>query len=575
MSLPNEALEVILHHYGVLEATQKGLRNVSRQWDDVLRHHKDWETVCHATGIGNVSRPDGEVIDWGGRYLSYLESCHTRSKLMAAVMRRKNVFMTGQGGTGKTVLIKLLHEKLTAMGNKAYVVATTGMAATLIGGTTIQRWAGVGLAKEEVPELMKRMGRDTRKRWRETDVLIIDEVSMLDPDLLVKFDEIGKRIRGSHLQFFGGIQIIASGDFLQLPPVKPEGGFQFVFQHPLWESGIDKTFVFKYVFRTTDALFTDILSRVRTSDHTMEDVEVLKTRLHAPLIEAEALGILPTQIYSLRADVDTYNRQKLDELEGDAVTRKAIVSVRRRQVDHTANSRYGLRYERAQRQAEVACPVASEMQYKDGAQVMLVVNLDPDDDLVNGSRGVITDVHAEGGIEVLFTSGEKRVIEPFGWKHNDARGDRGETITLTYKQMPLALAWAYTVHKSQGATLDCAVMDIGARIFQPGMAYVALSRVRSLKSFSLSSFDPTCMRADSLVRSYYAYLERFGTHKGFRATINRIPFPTLREMRGLVRQLPAITRRRKEAQAARKRATEQEQQGEGAPPPLKRVRNGV
>jgi ATP-dependent DNA helicase PIF1 len=470
---------------------------------------------------------------------------------MAAVMRRKNVFMTGQGGTGKTMNITLLNEQLTAMGNKVYVVATTGMAATLIGGTTIQRWAGVGFGKDEVPELMKRMRRDVRARWRETDILIIDEVSMLDPDLLVKLDAIGKHIRGKRNEFFGGIQVIASGDFLQLPPVKPEGGFQYVFQHPLWESGIDKTFVFKYVYRTTDVLFTDVLSRVRTGDHTVEDVQILGTRLHAPLSDAEALGILPTQLYSLRANVDSYNSQKLAELDGDAVVYVATMSVRRRDVDHTAKGRYGLRYERAQRAAETSCAVAREMRYKDGAQVMLVINLDPDNGLVNGARGVVTDAHAEGGIEVVFTSGEKRLIEPFGWKHDTARGDRGEAIVLTYTQIPLALAWAYTVHKSQGSTLDCAVMDIGARTFQAGMAYVALSRVRSLMSFSLSSFDPTCIRADSLVRSYYAYIERFGTHKGFGATVNRIPFPTLREIRGLVNQLPAIARRRREAQKRR------------------------
>ena len=555
--LPDVAVERILHYVGVLPSRAAGWTGVSRQWKRILSTHADWEDACEEMGLGGMTRPDGEKIDFGGHYLSYAESRFTQRSLMRAVIEGKNVFMTGAGGTGKTVLLGLLKEKLTELGLSVCVTATTGMAATLIGGTTIHRWAGVGLAKEPAPDLLKRMGRDTRKRWRDTDVLMIDEISMMDADLFAKFDEIAKTLRGDHGRVFGGIQLITSGDYLQLPPIKPEGAYSFLFQHPLWESGIERVFLFKHVYRTTDVLFTDVLSRVRTADHTQEDVEILKTRLHVDLSEARALGILPTRMYSHRADVDGYNATKLAELTGQERVCRASVRVTRRKLPgmaHSANNRYLLRHERAEKQAENSCPVARVMKYKDGAQVLLTVNLDPDVDLVNGSRGVVTDAQADEGIEVKFLTGETRVIKPFEWTDSEARGDKGEAITLRYAQIPLALAWSYTVHKSQGATLDCAEIDLGARVFAPGMSYVALSRVRALKSLSLLALDPSAIRADGLARSYYAYLERYGTHRGFRGTINRIPFPTVREIRGLVQQLPAIKRRRDAVRKDREQA---------------------
>lgn len=456
-------------------------------------------------------------------------------------------------------MISVMAKQLTDLGMTVRIAATTGMAATLIGGTTLHRWGGVGLAKEDVATLLRKMRRETRQRWRDTDVLIIDEVSMLDPELFGKFDELARKIRGCHNKLFGGIQLILSGDFLQLPPVKPEGQFRFAFQHPEWEKGVHRTYVFKHVYRTTDALFTDVLGRVRTGDQNAEDVQILKTRIGARIGEAEDLGILPTRLYSHRMNVDDYNKSQLDALTDAPRASSTQISVKRRSGGdgHTSQRRYVLGYTRAENQAFGQCPIGRSMEYKNGAQVMLVVNLDPDEDLVNGSRGVVTDAHAEDGVEVRFLNGETRVVEPFTWKYDDARGDKGEDITLTLKQFPLALAWAYTVHKAQGATLDAAVMDLGARVFGSGMSYVSLSRVRSLKSLSFIALDAGAIRADPLVKAYYAYIENNGTHKGFRATVNKIVFPTTREMCSLVKILPKLKERREAAAAARKRAAEE------------------
>ena len=549
--LPDGVLDVLVSYIGgPRAAVVAGIHGVCRRWHDVVMKHAGWEHACVDEGVGRINRPDGEAVEWSRHFLSYGESLATQSKIMEAVMERKNVFMSGSGGVGKSVLIKVLAEQLTALDMNVHVVATTGMAATLIGGTTLHRWGGVGLAKEPARDLLKRMRYETRKRWRGTDVLILDEVSMLDPELFGKFDEIARILRSCHDKLFGGIQLILSGDFFQLPPVKPEGPYRFVFQHPEWEKGIHCAYILKHVYRTTDALFTEVLGRVRSADHTEEDVAILRTRLGASIPEAEDLGILPTRMYSHRGDVDGYNRQELDKLPGTAHTVVAKFVVKRRNAGgdgHIAQRQYALRYTRAESQALQQCPVARDMRYKNGAQVMLVVNLDPEDGLVNGSRGVVKNVDADGGIEVLFVNGTTRVVEPFKWLHEDARGDKGEAIKLTLTQMPLALAWAYTVHKSQGSTLDAAIMDLGPRVFMPGMSYVSLSRVRSLKAMSLSALDPTAIRADPLVKAYYSYIERNGTHKGFCATINKMVFPTMHEMRSLVRALPAIKKRRDEA----------------------------
>lgn len=571
--LPDWAVALILHHAGVLTARRSGWAGVSQMWRRVLSEHPDWEEVCDAEGLYHITRPDDMPIQWGAYYLSWAESQAEQIALMRAVLLGHNVFLTGSGGSGKTSLINVISASLREdEGRAVHVTATTGMAATLIGGTTIQRWAGVGLGKEPVRDLLRKLGSDARRRIRTTDVLIVDESSMLDPDLFDKYDEIAKRVRGEHSRLFGGIQLILSADFFQLPPINPEGQYRFLFQHPKFERGIDDTFVFRHVYRATDALFAEILARVRSGDTTLEDIEILRTRMHKPLEEAEALGVLPTRMYSHKANVQSHNNEQLALLPGEPRVWAAESRISRRNVEgdgysratHSAASRgYNLGYVRALQQMESSCPVQSTMVYKDGAQVMLTVNLDPDSDLVNGSRGVVVDGGAHGsdkGIEVQFANGVRRVIGRFTWSNDHARGDRGEDITLKYKQIPLALAWAYTIHKSQGATLDCAIMDLGSRVFQEGMSYVSLSRVRSLFSLSLEALDPNAIRADPLVKAFYAYIDRNGTHKGFSQSISHVIFPTAEEMFALVRQLPEIKERRDAARRLREQQEQQEQE---------------
>jgi hypothetical protein len=210
--------------------------------------------------------------------------------------------------------------------------------------------------------------------------------------------------------------------------------------------------------------------------------------------------------------------------------------------------------ERAERAARARSAVPERAVFKDGAQVILTVNLAPDDGLVNGSRGVVTDVDAtRTGVEVTFACGVVRVIEPYEWVHENELGDRNELAVVVVRQIPLILGWASTIHRAQGMTLDCVEVDLGPQIFSAGMAYVALSRVRELGSLSFLQFAPEKVYAKPVVKAYYDFVERNGTHAGFLDQVNRVAWPRVSEMRALAARLPAITEQR-DAACERRRA---------------------
>lgn len=507
-----------------------------------------------------------------GGNASVLKSQIARRAMMAMILEHKNVFMTGPGGVGKSMMIHVLRHELTELGATVAVVALTAAAAQLIGGETLHRWAGTGLAREPAEVLCRKLSRVARERWRSTTVLIIDEVSMCQKTLFDKLDAIGRVVRRRPDRLFGGIQIIASGDFFQLPPVPDRdapGSEQFVFQSRAWEEGIDGVFVFSHIYRSTDARFSELLLRARRGELSPCDVSALQARVRNPLTAARARGIVPTRMHCLRAEVDQFNDSKLAAIA--APERVFVMRVESRQkkppepsASASASTATPLRCfapartyvftaERAERAARARCAVPERAVFKDGAQVILVVNLDPKEGLVNGSRGVVTDVSATRlGLEVTFACGVVRVIEPYPWTRANELGDRNELIDVTVHQIPLILGWASTVHRAQGMTLDCVEVDLGPQIFSPGMAYVALSRVRELESLSFLQFVPDKVYATAIVKDYYDFVERNGTHAGFLAQVNRIEWPRVSEMRRLAAQLPDITAQRA-ADAARRK----------------------
>jgi ATP-dependent DNA helicase PIF1 len=388
------------------------------------------------------------------------------------------------------------------------LTAMTGCAALLLANgetkaTTLHSWASVGLAKDPVSKLISSIRKSSRsmKRWLLTDILIVDEVSMMPPDFFEKLDAIGKKIRNSHKPF-GGIQLIFVGDFYQLPPVSRESvTIEFIFESSLWPTIGFKTVELKTIMRQKDPVFHKILSEARIGQLSEESIEVLKLRKGLPW---KKLEIKPTLLFPQRSVVADINAQNLAKLEGQPYKYK-VATIYSQGCQDPDN--LGLKYaiEKMNRDA----PYEEELVLKVGAQVMLLINVirkgeasDLEHDLVNGSRGLVTGF-LEDSVKtplVKFQNFSKPIpISHNTWSLDDYEG-------VSQQQIPLKLAYAITIHKAQGATLDSALIDVGSNTFERGQAYVALSRVKSLESLYLWDIMPDAFKANPRVKKFYESL---------------------------------------------------------------------
>ncbi len=389
----------------------------------------------------------------------------------------------------------------------------TGCAALLLGGSaspkgrgqakTLHSWAGIGLGKEPAGDLVKRIKKSSRalKNWLTTDLLIVDEVSMLTADLLEKLDIIGQHLRSSGRPF-GGLQVVFMGDFYQLPPVVrgtgEDVGAHFAFASPRWNTIVERTVQLTEIVRQTDPVFQELLNAVRKGQLGSEHLEILEARKGLPWKDKE---IKPTLLFSRRAEVDTINEANLKALEGRRVTWKARTTIDADAPSKALNLADG-DIVRAIEMMDREAAYEPELTLAVGAQVMLVTNLDMDTGLVNGSRGVVvnfTGPEAHAYPVVRFLNGREETIMEAGWEVDGFKG-------VKRVQVPLRLAYAVTIHKAQGATLDCALIDIGMRTFEYGQAYVALSRVRSLESLYVWDVIPKAVKAHPRVVEFYAGL---------------------------------------------------------------------
>jgi ATP-dependent DNA helicase PIF1 len=417
------------------------------------------------------------------------------------VKQGKSIFLTGPGGTGKSFLLKTMYDFL---GKEVAVTAMTGCAAVLLGkhAKTLHSWAGIGLATEPPAKLASKIRtyRKTFERWLGTDVLIIDEVSMLTPELLEKLDAIAKRLRQDESPM-GGLQIVFVGDFYQLPPVVKEGETSFVFESPLWTTIVQETVCLTKILRQSDPVFHKILDEARKGALSKESFQILQEKSKDK--SWEAFEIRPTLLYTRRHTVDRINEENLKALPGNPVLFKAkpVFQPVTKTLGLTDKSPQVVRiYEQMDRDSSYM----PELRLKKGAQVMLLSNLNYELGRVNGARGVV--VGFEGPEEtcipvVQFKTGTPVPIPQMTWMSSELDG-------VGRKQIPLKLAYAVTVHKAQGATLDCALIDIGTSTFECGQAYVALSRVKNLDSLYVWDVEPTAFRAHPKVSDFYRRLEQ-------------------------------------------------------------------
>ena len=420
-------------------------------------------------------------------------------KAYDVVEQGKSIFLTGPGGTGKSFLLKTMYELIPdRTGKHVAVTALTGCAALLIGrfAKTLHSWAGIGLGRESATVLAVKIRNSgkTLRRWLSTDILIIDEVSMLTPELLEKLDAVAKLLRRNTAPM-GGLQIVFVGDFYQLPPVVKEGDVSFVFESPLWQTIVQGTARLTKILRQDDPVFHKILEEARNGSLSEESLRILESRKDRSW---QTLDIKPTLLFTRRAEVDMVNDTNLKALQGEKVPFYAETVFN--PIDNTIGlTKKSPQVQRVVEKMDKDGPYMPELILKKGAQVMLLSNLNAEEGLVNGTRGVV--IGFEGTDEsrtpvVQFRTGTPQPVGKVTWYSNELEG-------VGRKQIPLKLAYAITVHKAQGATLDCALIDIGTSTFECGQAYVALSRVKNLESLYIWDVEPTAFRAHPKVLKFY------------------------------------------------------------------------
>ncbi len=387
-----------------------------------------------------------------------------------------NAFVTGAAGSGKTHLLNEYIRYLREHGASIGITASTGIAATHMGGMTIHSWSGLGIRDVLTPYDLEAMEEKSYlwKRFEDAHVLIIDEVSMLHHFRLDLVDQIARFFKRSDKPF-GGMQVILCGDFFQLPPIsrKGEESARFAYHSDSWKNLDLKICYLEEQHRQSDKEYLEVLNAIRDNTVSETILDRLRSRYKKPVENTE-----PTKLYTHNIDVDAENMRELDKLTGEVFEYQMS----------------GKGKENIVATIKKGCLAPDILCLKKGARVMMVKN-NFEEKYANGTLGVVVDCD-NYGITVKISDGRTVVVKPASWKIEEDGKTKAE-IT----QYPLRLAWAITVHKSQGMSLDAALVDL-SQSFEKGMGYVALSRVRTLAGLSLHGMNKTALMVDSEVLEF-------------------------------------------------------------------------
>lgn len=414
------------------------------------------------------------------------------------VYKKRNIFFTGCAGTGKSFLLECIVDELRSKNPNPGIVAvtaSTGKAAFGIGGTTLHSFAGIQLGKGTKEELSSRVifNKNAAQRWKEVGTLIIDEISMIDGELFDKLEYIGRHVRKSTNKF-GGIQLVLVGDLLQLPPVDEYNDTKKrVIEAKSWKECIDEYVLLKHVFRQQDISFVRVLTCIRIGAITKEVTEFMKK-----LAEEKDFGgeSGPVDLYATRNKTEKHNKLKLNAIDAESKIYRAkdVYPKSTQSNTHLLDS----------------CQALSTLELKIGAQVMLIKNINKD--LVNGTVGIVTNftsivqgkestTNTDFNMEAIpivrfdlvngktFTRPMKREL----WESVSSSGQ----LLASRRQIPLILAWAVTIHKSQGQTIQKVRADV-SEVFESGQLYTALSRAISADTLQVIGFDPDRVKVDEV-----------------------------------------------------------------------------
>ena len=426
----------------------------------------------------------------------------------------QNLFITGPGGTGKSKLINdfVLHS--AKVKNPIQVTALTGCAAILLGNSakTIHSWSGIKTCRGENTNVIEQVIKNRRimKNWRSIKTLIIDEVSMMSVKMFDILNAIGKIVKHNDKPF-GGIQIVLTGDFYQLPPIETAGDLdsgKFCFESNEWKNtfSYDNHVVLTKIFRQHDECYIKILNEIRKGELCEDNIKLLTSYVNRSYNKEEHNGVSLTKLFPIRNSVDFINNSMFKALEDEAKTYNMLID--------TNNIIYSNTKKSIEEEIVQICkkapdfeieneinflknntPCVEKLELKIGATVMCTANLDIENGICNGSQGIIIEF-VNKVPKVKFTNNVIMLLDYHTWQ-----SEKYPTISIS--QYPLMLAWAITIHKIQGTTLDMAEMDIGRDVFACGQTYVALSRIRSLEGLYLSGFDPKKIKANTKVKEFY------------------------------------------------------------------------
>ena len=400
------------------------------------------------------------------------------------VRQGKNIWITGSAGCGKSFTVRYILHQLVRSGKKVACTAMTGCAATLLdrNATTLHSYLGIGYAKDSEENLCDRIRKRSFywKRWKQMEVLLIDEVSMLGPRLFNTLESMARQLRNRKEERFGGVQLILVGDFFQLPPVEET---QFLFESPRFKECIDHSMLLQTVYRQReDQEWFDMLQHIRWGVFTKRDQKLLRERL-SPSMDLHEVP----HLYSKNNKIRKINEDRLSGLptaSHKSYTAKKIQGPPTMDIQDICR-RWG---------------IEETLHLATGAMVMLTGNLDISQGYVNGSQGRIVGFSMGGNPVVEFrNTQQQKEIMPHEYRGEDPVSK----TTLVLSQIPLQLAWAVSIHKVQGQSMESAYMDLGEDIFEYGQIYVALSRIPHRKGVFLKSLDLDRIQANPKVVQFY------------------------------------------------------------------------